>query len=146
MAATALCIFYLALVLALSSHVARPFASTWDESAKRSRRTSVTLCVALVAGLAISVSVVLGSLNALLARLGGFDTEGPAHLRSVYDYVLGSELWAGVFLGVLAVVSIVQLIRGLASLGGGKLPKLEPLCTQCGYGLQGGQEPYLHGL
>jgi hypothetical protein len=43
---------------------------------------------------------------------------------------------------LLAAVAPVQIFRGLAAVGGGAAPALEPLCRDCGYSLEGVHETY----
>ncbi len=122
----------LVLLWLLATYLVRPFGSAWDETPRQSFWKSGLVLLAFVLplpGLAANVyRLVHWCLTGLPTTPDSNWAQG-----AMWGYGIISEAC------MLALLSfgIIQTIRGLASLGGGPIPPLPPICRDCGYSLEG---------
>jgi len=137
---------YGVVIYAICVSIARPLAARWDEPEKQTSRRGSAVAVGLLTGMVGFTLLAFGCFDGVLAWIAGAGPSRPEEFYRVYSRVLGTSAWMGVLASIFTILSLAQIVRGAASVGGGELPRLEPLCQGCGYNLQGVAEVYLAGL
>jgi hypothetical protein len=132
-------VFGLVGLWAVATILGIELVSRWDESDKTTSIKAASLvfsfgggfCLLLLVYYYLAVPAVRNILEPRLpSRMGTWVT---------VDVVMMGIRLMGL---VLAPIAPIQIFRGLASVGGGAVPTLEPLCRDCGYSLEGVQEAY----
>jgi hypothetical protein len=131
--------FGLAGLWAVATILGIGLVSRWEESDRSASVKAASLVFSLGAGfcqfLLVYYYLAIPALRDFLeprlpSRAGAWMT---------FDVVITGIRLTGL---LLAAIAPVQIFRGLASIGGGAAPALEPLCRDCGYSLEGVHEAY----
>jgi hypothetical protein len=126
------------LLWLLAAYLVRPLAAAWDETPRRSYWKGGLVLLAFVLPMPIVMGQAADLLHWWLMPLLTGDNwrEVQFYLRNV----LSTTALAGLF-----CVEVLQMIRGLASLGGKETAGLTPICRDCGYSLEGVVQLYEAG-
>ena len=124
---------------AVGTALSLPLVATWEESDKRASYKAGCLVFCFGGGFSLLLLLIYefalpAGTTLLRPRLPNV-----REIHAIFDILMAAVWFSGL---PLSAIAPIQIFRGLASVGGGEVPSMMPLCSRCGYSLEGVQDIY----